>query len=132
MRDPYKWGTMEDFYEHVEALKYFVTVRRNYLYRTLINSPHGEYNIATLPVKKTNVPYHFVTYDGRTIATLWFTNINGLDSLTVRAYIDSTPPLISHPSAERFVKRWVRITPYPETAKLRQSSSSIPGYTGGL
>jgi spore coat protein H len=118
LRDPYKWGTIQDFYEHVEALKYFVTVRRNYLYKTFINPPFGEYNVSTLPVSHTNIPYHFVTYDGRTIATLWFTSIDGLDSVTVYAYPDSTPPLINDPATERYIKRWIRIIPYPGTAKF--------------
>ncbi|MBI4811351.1 MAG: CotH kinase family protein, partial [Ignavibacteriales bacterium] len=29
--DQQKWGTMQDFYDHVDALKYYVTARRNYL-----------------------------------------------------------------------------------------------------
>lgn len=116
--DNYKWGTMQDFDEQVDALKYFTTVRRNYLYKTFINPPSGMYNIVTLPITQTNVPYHFVTYDGRTIATMWFTSISGLDSINVRAYPDSTPPLISNPGSERYLKRWLRITPYPSNAQF--------------
>jgi spore coat protein CotH/photosystem II stability/assembly factor-like uncharacterized protein len=116
--DNYKWGTMQDFYEHANALKYFITVRRNYLYKTFINSPSGMYNIVTLPISQVNVPYHFITYDGRTIATMWFTSINGLDSINVRAYPDSTPPFISNPVGGRFIKRWLKITPYPSNAQF--------------
>jgi photosystem II stability/assembly factor-like uncharacterized protein/spore coat protein CotH len=116
--DNYKWGTIQDFYEHVEALKYYVTVRRNYLYKTFINPPNGMYNIVTLPITQTDVPYHFVTYDGRTIATMWFSSIIGLDSINVRAYPDSTPPFISNPADERFIKRWLKITPYPSNAQF--------------
>jgi photosystem II stability/assembly factor-like uncharacterized protein len=76
------------------------------------------YNIVTLPITQTNVPYHFVTYDGRTIATIWFSSISGLDSINVRAYPDSTPPFISNPADGRYIKRWLKITPYPSNAQF--------------
>lgn len=114
--DNYKWGTMQDFYDHVEALKYYVTVRRNYIYKTFINPPIGNYNIATQRITQTNVPYHFTTYDGRTIATMWFTNFSGLDSVTIYTYPDSTPPFVSNPAAERYIKRFLKMIPHPSTA----------------
>lgn len=114
--DPQKWGTMQDFYEHVEALKYYVTTRRNYLYKTFINPPSGNYNNATIKVTQTNVPYNFVSYDGRTIATMWFQSFSGLDSVTIYAYPDSTPPFVSNPAAQRYIKRFVKIIPHPSTA----------------
>lgn len=116
--DPMKWGTMEEFDEHIEALKYYITARRNYLLKTFIASPSGEYNDVTLSVSQTGVPYHFITYDGRQIATLWFTNVEGLDSIRIRVYPDSVPPYVSEPSDEKFVRRWVKITPYPLEAQF--------------
>lgn len=114
--DNYKWGTMQDFYEHIEALKYYVTVRRNYIYKTFINPPSGTYNIATQRIIQTNTPYHFTTYDGRTIATMWFTNFSGLDSVTIYVHTDSTPPFVSNPAAQRFIRRFIRIIPHPSGA----------------
>ena len=121
--DPDKWGTYEDFLEHVDALKYYITARRNFLNKTFINPPSGSYNDVTLQPTQTGVPYHFVAYDGRQIATLWFSNMNGLDSIRIRAYPNLVPSDITNPSEEKYVKRWLRITPYPAnaafTAKLQ-------------
>ena len=116
--DPYKWGTINDFRDHVEALKYFVTARRNYLLKTFINPPSGQYNIVTLPVSQTDTAYNFVAFDGRQIATLWFKNIQGLDSIRVRVYPDSTPPGVPNTADQKFVRRWAVITPYPSGAKF--------------
>ncbi|MBA4311387.1 MAG: hypothetical protein C0417_02040 [Chlorobiaceae bacterium] len=127
--DPQKWGTTQDFYDHVDALKYYITARRNYLKKTFINLPSGEYNRVTLPVSQTGVPYHFVAYDGRQIATLWFTEFQGLDSIRVQVHPDSTPPGIPSPTDEKFVKRWVEVIPYPSsaqfTAKLQWMYSDV-------
>ncbi len=114
--DPQKWGTVQDFYEHVEALKYYVTARRNYLYKTFINPPSGIYNIATLKITQTNVPYDFITYDGRTIATMWFQSFSGLDSVTIYTYPDSTPPFVNNPADQRYIKRFIKIIPHPSLA----------------
>ena len=114
--DNYKWGTLNDFFEHTEALKYFVTVRRNYLYKTFINEPSGLYNIVTLPIEQTGVPYHFVTYDGKTIATMWFTYFDNLDSIAIYSYPDSTPPCFIESSNEKYIKRFLKIITYPENA----------------
>ncbi len=114
--DPQKWGTLQDFYEHVEALKYYVTARRNFLYKTFINPPSGNYNNATVKITQTNVPYNFVSFDGRTIATMWFQNYSGLDSVTIYVYPDSTPPFVSNPADQRYIKRFVKIIPHPSTA----------------
>jgi len=116
--DEQKWGTLQDFYDHAEALKYFITARKNYLKKTFINSPSGEYNQATLPVHQVGVPYHFVAYDGRQIATLWFKEFQGLDSILVRVYPDSVPPGIINQDAENYIKRWVEVIPYPSTARF--------------
>jgi spore coat protein CotH/photosystem II stability/assembly factor-like uncharacterized protein len=116
--DNQKWGTTQDFNDHVEALKYYITARRNYLKKTFINSPSGEYNRVTLPVSQTGIPYHFVAYDGRQIATLWFTDIIGLDSILVQVHPESTPPGVANPADEKFVKRWVEIIPYPSSAQF--------------
>jgi len=116
--DQQKWGTMQDFYDHVEALKYYVTARRNYLKKTFINPPSGEYDRVTLPVSQTDVPYHFVAFDGRLIATLWLKELYGLDSIRVQVHPESIPPNIPNPNDEKFVKRWVEIIPYPSSARF--------------
>jgi spore coat protein H len=127
--DQQKWGTTQDFYDHVETLKYFVTARRNYLKKTFINPPNGEYNRVTLPISQLNVPYHFVAYDGRQLATLWFSEFQGLDSILVQVHPESIPPDIANPGDERFVKRWIEIISYPPsaqfTAKLQWMYSDV-------
>lgn len=117
-RDPDKWGTYQDFQEHIEALKYFVTARRNYLLSTFIHSPKGEYNRVTIYPTQTSVPYRCLTFDGRQIATFWFTSIDGLDSLFVRARPDSAPPDIASYPSSGYVRRWLQIVPYPSTAQF--------------
>jgi photosystem II stability/assembly factor-like uncharacterized protein len=116
--DPLKWGTMQEFDDHVEALKYYVTARRNYLLKTFVATPNGEYNDVTLPVSQLGVPYNFISYDGRQIATLWFSSIQGLDSLRVRVYHNSIPSGIPSPGDEKYVKRMVEVLPYPATAQF--------------
>lgn len=115
-KDNYKWGTLNEFYEHIEALKYYVTVRRNYLYKTFVNEPAGLYNTVTLPITQTGVPYHFVTCDGRTIATMWFTHCENLDSITIYAYPDSTPPCFVGLPQKKYIKRFIKIILHPENA----------------
>ncbi|GEM_PF-798168 len=114
--DPDKWGTLDDFLEHVEALKYYIGARKNYLLKTYVNPPSGVYDDVTFPVSQLGVPYDFVAYDGRQLATLWFTSMTGLDSVRVEAFPDSTPPGMTDVAAGRFVRRWIRITPYPASA----------------
>ncbi len=116
--DPDKWGTCQDFQEHVEALKYFVTARRNFLLSTFVHSPAGRYNVVTIRPVQTGVPYHCMTVDGRQIATFRFTSIEGLDSLSVRAHPDSAPPDIRSNPSRGHVRRWLEITPYPSTARF--------------
>jgi len=116
--DPERWGTIEDFEEHVAALKYFVTARRNYLLKTLINPPSGEYNTATIPFAGANIPHHFVGFDGRLLGTLWFSGVAGLDSVRVTAHPNSMPPDIAPPFDARWVERWVEVVPYPPTAQF--------------
>ena len=116
--DPEKWGTYDEFREHAEALKYYVTARRNFLKKTFINTPSGMFNDVTLPIRQAGVPYHFVGADGRQIATLWFSTIFGLDSIQVRAYPNLIPSHIVNPGDGRYIRRWLRITPYPDTARF--------------
>ncbi len=113
--DPGKWGTAQDFHDHVDALKYFITARRNYLLKTFIHPPSGEYNSVTLPVTQTGVPYHFVAYDGRQLATLWFTSMFGLDSVLVVAHPDSMPPSLAAADG-KYIRRWLEVVPFPSTA----------------
>jgi spore coat protein H len=119
--DPDKWGTYEDFQEHREALKYFVTARRNCLLSTFIHPPTGEYNMVVIHPTQTGTPYHCTTFDGREIATLHFTSIDGLDSLLVRARTDSAPPDIIPHASRGHIRRWLEITPYPSTAHFTAS-----------
>ncbi len=115
-REPQRWGTMQDFDDHVEALKYFVTVRRDFLYATFIHQPKGRQNDVTLPISQTNVPYTFVDSVGRTIATVTFEQFSGLDSLRVIAFQTTTPPNIPTPEANQHLNRWLRIFPLPGNA----------------
>jgi spore coat protein H len=119
INDPQRWGTVQDFHDHVDALKYYVTARRNYLFKTFINAPDGEYNTATLPVTQLNTPYHFVAYDGRQLATLWFSSFSGLDSITIVAHPDAMPPSLGNPSDEQYIHRWIEVIPYPPTAQFK-------------
>lgn len=105
IKDNYKWGTTQGFYQHIEAQKYYITVRRYYLYSTFINEPSGTYNNVTLPISKNNIPYHFIAFDGRTIATMWFRDFMDLDNINLRAYPNSVPPFMKDPQMEKFIKR---------------------------
>ncbi len=116
--DPQRWGTTEDFEDHIEALKYYVTARRNYLLKTFINPPSGIYDIDTAPFTGEGTPHHFVGVDGRLLATLWFTGVTGLDSVTVTAHPGSMPPDIQPPFDARWVNRWVEVVPHPSTAQF--------------
>jgi spore coat protein CotH/photosystem II stability/assembly factor-like uncharacterized protein len=116
--DPERWGTMTDFGEHVDALKYYVTARREYLLKTFINAPSGEYDTATLPFSGEGVAHHFVAYDGRLLGTLWFSGVSGLDSVTVTAHPDSMPPDVPAPGSGRYVKRWIEVVPHPAGAQF--------------
>ncbi|MEN3039633.1 MAG: CotH kinase family protein [Candidatus Kryptonium sp.] len=82
-KDEFKWGTNPEFEEQVEALRYYFTVRRNFLYKWLSGFWPGEINKATLKITVTDTVYHFVDKIGRTLCTMWFYDIQGLDSMTV-------------------------------------------------
>jgi len=111
---------MRDFLETKEALKYFVTARRNFLLTTFINPPEGLFNDVTLSVRKDNRPYYFMGVDGRQIAMLRFTNVHGLDSVRVIAHPDVLPPHIGSDS-NRCVRRWIQIETFPPSAKFSAS-----------
>lgn len=121
LRDPEKWGTYQDFLDHVGTLKYYVTARRNYLYKTFINPPSGQYNTVTLQPGQLGAPLHFVAFDGRQIATMWFTSFSGLDSIRIRVYPDSTPPGVINPGDQRFIMRWMNVIPFPPNATFAAS-----------
>ncbi|HLF13718.1 MAG TPA: CotH kinase family protein [Bacteroidota bacterium] len=116
--DPERWGTMEDFEEHIEALKYYVTARRNYLLKTFINPPSGAFDIATMPFTGEGVPHHYVGVDGRLLATLSFTGVTGLDSVTVITHPNTMPPDVPPPFDARWVNRWIEVIPHPPTAQF--------------
>ncbi len=118
--DNFKWGTNEEFDEQVEALKYFVTARRLYLYKWLSNYWPGEINQATLKITGVDTVYHFVDKLGRLLASIWLYEANGLDSLKVEVYPDSIFQwLPQEVIPDKFVKRFYKITPYPQNAKFK-------------
>lgn len=116
--DPERWGTMEDFDEHVEALQYYVTARRGFLLKTFINPPSGEYNAATVAYSGEGVPHQFIAFDGRLLGTLWFSGVTGLDSVTITAHPDSMPPDAAVPGDGRYVRRWIEVIPHPASAQF--------------
>jgi len=116
--DPLKWGTIDDFWEHVAARKYFVTARRNFLLKTYINPPSGQYDEATIHPTQLNTPYYFVDHDGNLVATMTFTSYSGLDSIRVRQITNATPPSIPNQTALKYVKRYYQITPYPSSGQF--------------
>lgn len=117
-RDPQKWGTERDFLDNVEALKYYVTARRNFLMKTFIAPPAGMYEIATMRINNINTPYYFQGLDGQQFATLWFRSLKGLDSVLVEVFTDSLPPAVPAADSAKFVRRWLRITAYPPEASF--------------
>lgn len=115
-RDPQKRGTMQDFFETKEALKFFVTARRQYLLKTFIHRPEGLFDDVTLSVKRGW--NYFVGVDGRQIAKLWFPDVSGLDSVRVVAHPGKLPPQIG-PDSNRCVRRWIQIETFPPSAKFQ-------------
>jgi spore coat protein H len=117
--DPQKPGTLADFLDNVEALKYYVIGRRNYLLKTFVHpSSGGMFDMVTMPITGIDRPYNFVGPDGQQIATMSFTSVDGLDSILVEALADSIPPNLPQPDSGKYVKRWLRVTPYPDTASF--------------
>jgi spore coat protein CotH/photosystem II stability/assembly factor-like uncharacterized protein len=119
-KDEFKWGTNQEFEEQVEALKYFITARKFYLYKWLSNYWPGEKNRATLRITQTDTVYHFVDKIGQLLASVWLYEAVGLDSLTVEVFPDSTAPALpSHALPDKFVKRFYKITPHPQNARFK-------------
>lgn len=119
-RDEFKWGTNKEFDEQVEALKYYVTARRFFLYKWLSNYWPGEVNKATLRITRLDTVYHFVDKNGRLLGSIWFYEANGLDSLTVIVYPDSISPYLPDDVLpDKYVRRVFKIIPYPSSAKFR-------------
>ncbi|MBI1806382.1 MAG: CotH kinase family protein [Ignavibacteria bacterium] len=114
--DSQKWGSDQDFLDNVETVKYFITARRNYLLKTFIGSPTGDFCSVTLPIKRGSNPYHFVEMEGRLLATLWVKDAGNLDSLRVEAFPDSIPREIDPVDTGKCVRRWIRVTAIPENA----------------
>ena len=114
--DSQKWGSYQDFLDDIEAVKYFITARRNYLLKTFVNTPIGEFKVVTIAIKQVNMPYHFVDVDGRQLATVWLKDAGNLDSLRVVTFPDSIPVHIASADTGRCVRRLVRITPIPSNA----------------
>jgi len=113
-----KRGTYQDFIDNVDALKYFITVRRNFLLTTYIHPRSGVFDMMMVKNLTTNEPVYCVGPDGRQFAAIWFQNFQGLDSLMVEAHPDSVFPGFDTLQRPKFVRRWMRITPYPLTARF--------------
>ncbi len=119
--DEFKWGTNSEFEEQVEALRYYVTARRHFLYKWLSNFWPGNINEVSLRIDRIDTVYHFVDKIGRLLCSMWFYEVQGLDSITVIVYPDSIhsylPAEVS--SENKFVKRVFKFIPYPENARFR-------------
>jgi len=118
--DPEKWGTYEDFVEQIEALKYYIVARRNYIISTFTHPLGGEYDQATIRPAQLEVPYHAVAVDGRQLASLTFHSMSGLDSVTVQAHANERPPMLADTTAG-YINRWIEVLPYPTTARFQAS-----------
>jgi len=114
-RDPEKRASVGGFEDHVEALKEFVAARRQFLLKTFINEPAGDYSEVTLPAPALQSPMRFVTLDGRLIGTLTLTSTKGLDSIRLAIHPGSLPPGMG--DSARFVRRWLEVTAIPGKAE---------------
>ena len=112
-RESVKWGTYFDFKEQSEALKYFVTVRRNFLLATLFGQGSSENDEATLNITSTGIPYKFVDHDGKMVGIMTFKNINGLEKIRLHALPSEVP---SGMNPDNCIKRYVEVIPYPSSA----------------
>jgi spore coat protein H len=119
--DTQKPGTMQDFREQVDALKYFITARRNYLLSTYIHEPSGVFGVTTLRNIPLNRPQYCIGRDGWQFATLWFSRIDGVDSVQVVAHPNMVADGIDTTRFSVFARRWLQIIPYPSTAKFTAS-----------
>jgi len=116
--DSARRGTYEDFLDHVDALKYFVMARRQYLLHAFIDPVHGRSDTATVRVLAANTPYHFVNDESRLMATMWFTTIEKLDSIQVESYPGALPAGFDSLHPGPYVRRYLSITPYPRSARF--------------
>ena len=114
--DTLRRGTLGDFLDHVDALKYFVMARRQYLLEAFVHQPSGMLDSATVPTVAAGVPYYFVGFDGRLIATLWCNDNSPLDSVQVVSHPGLLPPEFDSLNPGPYVRRWISITPFPEDA----------------
>ncbi len=114
--DPQKPGTLQDFEDGVEGLKFFVTARRNFLLKTYVQPATGDYDQVMLKHPAPHHIYDCVGFDGEQFATIELFSARRLDSLLVVAYPDSMPPgfdTVQHPG---FLRRFFQIVPYPARA----------------
>ncbi len=114
--DPQKAGTMQDFEEQVEALKYFITARRNFLLKTYVNRPTGDFGQVMLHQPALHRSYDCAGVDGLQFATVELLSAHRLDSLLVVAYPDSVPPDFDTLKHAGFVRRSLQVIPYPPRA----------------
>lgn len=129
-KEPIRWGTYSEYKEQADAIKYFITARRGFLLATLFNPPASENDEVTLDVSSTGVPYRFVDHDGKVVGILTFSNISGLQKVTLHAYPSSVPPGFS---ADNSVKRYIELIPFPAganfTAELKWEYINDPDLT---
>jgi hypothetical protein len=113
--DPLKWGTVQEFEDHIEALKQFVIARREFLLKTFVSAPGGDYTTVTLPAGALHSPMRFVSVDGRLLGTMVLSSMNRLDSIRLDVHPGILPPAVASDSG-KFVRRWLEIRTMPQGA----------------
>ncbi len=117
--EPIRWGTFSEFYQQIDALKHFISARRNFLKKTFLSPDEGGLNNEVkLKITTLNKMYDFVDASGKTIAKMNFSEFQNLKSITVRAFPSSTPEGFSEKD-NQFVKRYIEVIPEPHDAKFK-------------
>jgi hypothetical protein len=108
-----------DFDDAVEAVKYFITARRNFLLKTFTRAPQGEFGVVMLWSGARDTTLQFIGRDGRTFARLGLRSIGAPDNITVFSHADSLPPCLSAADSAFAVRRWVEIIPGPKLKRFK-------------
>jgi len=119
--DSMRSGSPEEFRDQVGALKYFITARRNYLLTTYVHPPSGSPGIVTLRTITPDTPLYCIGGDGWQFASLRFSRSEGLDSVRIIAHGSAVADGLDSTRCRVFVRRWLEIIPYPETAAFTAS-----------
>ncbi len=113
--DPQRWNSYKDFTDQVEAIKWYITGRRNFLLNSFLGYGGNQNDVSTVSVSQTDVPYYFVDGQGKLIATIWFKELGSLNSVTVKAYPFKEPSA----SSSSYIKRKLQITTSPSSAYFK-------------